>query len=105
VKQYGRWRIRWIDHEGKRQTEVYGKYRDAELALQQRLGACGPHSPFPCALRHDERTLAEPRSRNGSRCAAGSRRNRQFGPRASERICRVLMFMPHRIGRHVIGSR
>lgn len=35
VKHYGRWRIRWIDADGRRQSEVYDKYRDAELALQR----------------------------------------------------------------------
>lgn len=35
VKHYGRWRIRWIDAEGKRCSEVYIKHRDAELALQR----------------------------------------------------------------------
>lgn len=35
VKHYGRWRIRWIDADGKRRSEVYIKHRDAELALQR----------------------------------------------------------------------
>jgi len=30
-----KWRIRWIDHAGKRQSEVYDRYKDAEQALRR----------------------------------------------------------------------
>lgn len=35
VKHYDKWRIRWFDADGHRQSEVYIKHRDAELALQR----------------------------------------------------------------------
>ena len=28
-----KWRIRWTDHTGKRRSEVYERYNDAEVAL------------------------------------------------------------------------
>ena len=33
TKHRDKWRIRWVDHAGKRQSEVYERYQDAELAL------------------------------------------------------------------------
>jgi len=35
TKHRDRWRIRWTDHAGKRQSEVYKRYRDAEQALRR----------------------------------------------------------------------
>lgn len=32
----GKWRIRWIDHEGKRQSDVFESYAEAERELQAR---------------------------------------------------------------------
>ncbi|MBX3034898.1 MAG: site-specific integrase [Bdellovibrionaceae bacterium] len=32
---YGKWRARWTDHEGKRQSEVFDDKKDAELALMK----------------------------------------------------------------------
>ena len=31
----GKWQIRWTDHTGKRRSEVYARYRDAERALRE----------------------------------------------------------------------
>jgi len=33
TKHRGKWRIRWSDHAGRRQSEVHDRYQDAELAL------------------------------------------------------------------------
>jgi hypothetical protein len=33
VKHRGRWRIRWFDQNGRRQSEVYDDYRDAAFKL------------------------------------------------------------------------
>jgi len=35
TKHRGKWRIRWTDHAGKRQSEVYERYKDAEQALRR----------------------------------------------------------------------
>lgn len=35
VKHGKAWRIRWIDETGKRQSECYATYRDAEYALKK----------------------------------------------------------------------
>jgi integrase len=35
ARHRNKWRIRWKDHAGKRQSEVYPRYRDAELALRR----------------------------------------------------------------------
>ena len=35
VKHYGKWRIRWNDAHGERQSEVYDNRRDAELSLRR----------------------------------------------------------------------
>jgi hypothetical protein len=32
----GKWRIRWIDHEGKRQSDVFDVYAEAEKELRKR---------------------------------------------------------------------
>jgi len=36
TKHRDKWRIRWTDHTGQRQSEVYERYQDAELALCRR---------------------------------------------------------------------
>ena len=49
IKHYGRWRIRWTDAEGRRQSETYHDKADADLALKRheveaeevRRGLCG----------------------------------------------------------------
>ena len=33
VKHYGRWRIRWKDHTGRRRSAVFGSKREADQAL------------------------------------------------------------------------
>lgn len=35
TKHRDKWRIRWTDHAGKRQSEVYDRYKDAEQALRR----------------------------------------------------------------------
>ncbi|MDP2342262.1 MAG: site-specific integrase [Deltaproteobacteria bacterium] len=35
IKQRNKWRIRWIDHKGERQSEVFDKLRDAERELRR----------------------------------------------------------------------
>jgi len=35
VKHRGKWRIRWVDENGSRQSEVYDSYRDAKIMLEQ----------------------------------------------------------------------
>jgi integrase len=35
-RHYGKWRIRWVDADGERQSEVYDKFEDAELVLERR---------------------------------------------------------------------
>lgn len=35
TKHRGKWRIRWTDHAGRRQSEVHDAYQDAELALRR----------------------------------------------------------------------
>ncbi len=36
IAHYEKWRIRWLDAQGKRRSEVYDRYRDAEKALDAR---------------------------------------------------------------------
>ena len=33
VKHYGKWRIRWTDHVGERQSAVFESHEDARRAL------------------------------------------------------------------------
>jgi integrase len=35
TRHRGKWRIRWTDHTGKRQSEVFERYADAEIALNR----------------------------------------------------------------------
>jgi integrase len=35
VRHRGRWRIRWFDHQGRRQSEVYDDHRDAAFKLRE----------------------------------------------------------------------
>jgi hypothetical protein len=35
TKHRDKWRIRWTDHAGKRQSEVYDRYKDAGQALRR----------------------------------------------------------------------
>ena len=35
TKHRDKWRIRWTDHNGSRQSEVFNRYRDAEQALRR----------------------------------------------------------------------
>ncbi len=35
VKHYGRWRIRWIDEHGVRQSETYDDHKDAAHKLRE----------------------------------------------------------------------
>lgn len=35
TKHRDKWRIRWTDHTGARQSEVHDRYRGAELALHR----------------------------------------------------------------------
>lgn len=36
TKHYGKWRIRWVDENGQRQSEVFDDYREAAFQLRQR---------------------------------------------------------------------
>lgn len=36
TKHYDKWRIRWVDENGKRQSEVFDDRREASFQLQQR---------------------------------------------------------------------
>jgi hypothetical protein len=36
TKHRGKWRIRWLDADGKRQSEVFEDYNDATRALRGR---------------------------------------------------------------------
>ena len=43
TKHRDKWRIRWTDHAGKRQSEVYVRYKDAEQALRRhQIEVAGP---------------------------------------------------------------
>lgn len=35
TKHRDKWRIRWINHAGQRQSQVFDRYRDAEQALRR----------------------------------------------------------------------
>lgn len=35
VKHYGKWRIRWTEPNGRRRSQVFEQYSDAELALRR----------------------------------------------------------------------
>jgi hypothetical protein len=36
IKHRGKWRIRWIDAEGRRQSEVFDDFNDSKRALRAR---------------------------------------------------------------------
>ncbi|HET6437594.1 MAG TPA: hypothetical protein VFG59_06020, partial [Anaeromyxobacter sp.] len=35
VRHYGKWRIRWVDEDGRRHSEVYDKREDAVFKLRE----------------------------------------------------------------------
>lgn len=35
VLHYGKWRIRWTDSSGRRQSQVFSSFEDAEIALRR----------------------------------------------------------------------
>jgi hypothetical protein len=35
VRHYGKWRIRWVDENGRRQSAIYDEYKDAAYKLRE----------------------------------------------------------------------
>jgi hypothetical protein len=58
IRHRGKWRIRWIDADGKRRSEVYADYNDALRAERGPLpgGSCSHHDT---PAQHDADELAD----------------------------------------------
>jgi hypothetical protein len=59
IKHRGKWKIRWTDHTGKRRSEVYERYQDAdEAGLRHRLEVAeikrGHRTPVERGRTHTE---------------------------------------------------
>lgn len=59
IRHRGKWRIRWIDAEGKRRSEVFADYNDAKRALRAREVEADEIRAGTRAKRPEDRTFAE----------------------------------------------
>lgn len=59
TKHYGRWRIRWLDANGIRHSEVFDSYADAEFALDRHRTTAEEQRRSLRALAPSVRTFAE----------------------------------------------
>src|SRR5450631_806708 len=59
IRHRGKWRIRWIDAEGKRQSEVFEDFNDARRALRGREVEADEIRAGSRARRPEDRTFGE----------------------------------------------
>ncbi|HSC88656.1 MAG TPA: hypothetical protein VLC09_15340, partial [Polyangiaceae bacterium] len=59
IKRGDKWRIRWLDADGKRRSEVYHRKADADRALLARLSAADAERRGLRPRIEDGRTFAE----------------------------------------------
>lgn len=59
IRHRGKWRIRWIDADGKRRSEVYDDFNDAKRALRAREVEADEIRAGTRAKRPEDRTLGE----------------------------------------------
>jgi len=59
IRHRGKWRIRWIDAEGQRQSEVYEDFNDAKRALRAREVEADEIRAGTRPKRPEQRTLGE----------------------------------------------